>query len=297
MLENLEKGGKWGKGKGMNGQGKGYYGGTGQTGYRSPGKVIGKGINYWGEDDYTAAWGSEFENQYNYEYDDWNYGYGEAHYLEDQMMRLEHGNSNTTTEITNDNDNDNHTTTTKQLNAVSGKRDPLKGIESAKAVITHNKYIALTNEDDNDSDDDNDNDSEIEDKWTLVDYKTHSLNKRQRAKRRTIKQQKSNDDCYDGDEAIRDAAAMDRMSESAWIGMNTKEQCEYNPNKNTRQRRRQVHFNTTHNDIQIDTTSLQSHHNGTTMRSHNHCIHKASSPMPHATTISIALSHLLVMGK
>ena len=154
-------------------------------------------------------------------------------------MLLEHGNSNTTTETNSNNDNDNHTTTTKQLNAISSKRDPLRGTENAKAITTHNKYIALTNEDDNsndddnDNDNDNDNDSEAEDKWTLVDYKTHKPNKRQRAKRRIIKQQEYNDDCGGDDEAIRDAAAMNKMPESERIGMNTKEQCECNHNKHT----------------------------------------------------------------
>ena len=36
--------------------------GKGYKAYRSPGKIIGKGLNYWGEDDYTAAWGNEADN-------------------------------------------------------------------------------------------------------------------------------------------------------------------------------------------------------------------------------------------
>ena len=38
-------GGKWGKGKGYGGKGKSYYGVKGTNGYRSPGKVVGKGLN------------------------------------------------------------------------------------------------------------------------------------------------------------------------------------------------------------------------------------------------------------
>ena len=55
------EGGKWGKGKGKCGKGKGYFVGKGYKGYRSPGKAIGKGFNYWGEDDYTAAWGGDMD--------------------------------------------------------------------------------------------------------------------------------------------------------------------------------------------------------------------------------------------
>ena len=52
------------------------YGGEGFKGYRSPGKTIGKGLNYWGEDDYAAAWGEVFEYQNYYDHDDWNCDHG-----------------------------------------------------------------------------------------------------------------------------------------------------------------------------------------------------------------------------
>ena len=51
------KGGKWAKGKYKGGKGKGFNGGKNTKGYRAFGKAIGKGFNYWGEDDYAAAWG------------------------------------------------------------------------------------------------------------------------------------------------------------------------------------------------------------------------------------------------
>ena len=62
-----------GKGKGYKGKGKGYKGkGKGNKGgsyyrnnYRSPGKVIGKGLNYYANDEYSEAWGDEWGN-YNY---------------------------------------------------------------------------------------------------------------------------------------------------------------------------------------------------------------------------------------
>ena len=48
---------------------KHHFAGKWYKGYRSPGKAIGKGLNYWGEDDYIAAWGSEMD-YYNYDQDD-----------------------------------------------------------------------------------------------------------------------------------------------------------------------------------------------------------------------------------
>ena len=55
------KGCKNNKGKATGGKGKNYFNGKRAKGYRSPGKGIGKGLNDWGEDDYTAAWGNEME--------------------------------------------------------------------------------------------------------------------------------------------------------------------------------------------------------------------------------------------
>ena len=67
------KGGyKGGKGKGLKGsKGKGY------KGYRFPGKAIGKGPNYYSNEDYAEAWGDD----YNYEYYDQDYNQGEYGYI------------------------------------------------------------------------------------------------------------------------------------------------------------------------------------------------------------------------
>ena len=65
-----------GKGKGYKGKGKGYKGkGKGfKGGYRSPGKAVGKGLNYYSNDDYNDAWGAEQYN-YDYEYNGGEWGY------------------------------------------------------------------------------------------------------------------------------------------------------------------------------------------------------------------------------
>ena len=171
------KGGKWGQGKGECGEGKGCFVGKGYKGYRSPCKAIGKGFNYWGEDEYAAAWGSEMD-YYSYDADNWHYGYGESNYIGIHMMLLESSrDSQCTISKSNEDEhamthNHNSTTTNKQLKAVSGRRGPLKGTECTKVVTTHNEYIALTNEDDDDNDSDNDHDHDnSDDNWRLVEYK------------------------------------------------------------------------------------------------------------------------------
>ena len=70
-----------GKGKGWKG-GKGYKGGKGKgygggKGGRGKGTYIGKGLNYYGEEDYYNAWGGD---DYNYEYEDWGWG-GDNYYM------------------------------------------------------------------------------------------------------------------------------------------------------------------------------------------------------------------------
>ena len=158
-------------------------------------KQLAKDLIIWGEDEYIAAWGGDTE-YHNYEYDDWDYGYGETHYVGNQMMLLE--NSCTNTCVNSKNSDGMHTTTnhslsttiTKQVNAVSGKRDPLKGTECAEAVSIHNRYAALTNDDDDDNSDNdhnhnNDDDSEDGDNWRLVERKKANLNKRQRAQEKS----------------------------------------------------------------------------------------------------------------
>ena len=185
------KGGKWGKGKYKGGNGKGFNGGKNTKGYRALGKAIGKGLNYWGEDDYAAAWGGESDYYYNqYSGEDWEYGYGDANYVGNQMMLLEGGaitinNSNTITNtITN---------TNTSLKAVSGSRDSPRGIERAKLVTTHNKYILLmTDEHDNDSDSEDGNETDVIETTTNQNIK-HKPNKRQRQRTRLQRQHDNHD--------------------------------------------------------------------------------------------------------
>ena len=119
-------------------------------------------------------------------------------------------NDNATHSTTN---NSHRTTMTKQINAVAGRRDPLKGTECPKVTITHNNHLALTNEDGDDDDSDNNHNHNKDDdngngcNWILVEHKTANFNRRQRAKRRASIHQQRVDHSYDDDEAIRGAAA------------------------------------------------------------------------------------------
>ena len=64
------KGGYKGKGKGYKGKGKG------PKGYRSPGKAVGKGLNYYSNEEFLEAWGDEYNYNYNeYDHNNWDYGY------------------------------------------------------------------------------------------------------------------------------------------------------------------------------------------------------------------------------
>ena len=76
-LKGKGKGSKGGKGKGYNGgTGKGYKGCNGyKGGYRSPGEAIGKGLNYYSNEDYTEAWGNDYHDYNSYDYDDCNCGF------------------------------------------------------------------------------------------------------------------------------------------------------------------------------------------------------------------------------
>ena len=140
--------GKKGKGKGT--KGKDYYGSKGSKGYRSPGKVVGKGLNYWGEDEYTAAWGNEVH--YYYKYDEWDYTYGDMNHVGNQMMFLEH--HTTTTNKTKHQEKTRDELTITILHMVTGTIDPLKRTQRPTPISTQNKYSALGNEDDSDDEDD-----------------------------------------------------------------------------------------------------------------------------------------------
>lgn len=61
------------------------------------------------------------------------------------------------------------------MNTVSGKRDPLRGIESAKLIFASYRYLPLI-------EDDTDNDTDDEPNIKRHNDKTHNPNKRQRRK-------------------------------------------------------------------------------------------------------------------
>ena len=120
------KGGKWSKGKGNGVKGNGYYGGKGAKGYTSLGKAIGKGLNYWGEDEYLAAWGNEHEEYYGYDYR--NYGHADMNHVGDQLMLLEQcfRTQNEGEQHNGLHEERNTTTTTTTATLVTGGFDPLR---------------------------------------------------------------------------------------------------------------------------------------------------------------------------
>ena len=77
------------KGNGKYGQGyKG--GGTGKDkggGYRSFGKAVGKGLNYYGQEDYWDVWG----DGYYHDYDEWTEEVNDYNYIGNVAMMLEQG--------------------------------------------------------------------------------------------------------------------------------------------------------------------------------------------------------------
>ena len=134
---------------------------------------MGKGLHYLGEDEYLAAWGSEGDHFNNYDYSDWDYGYGEFNYMNNQLMSLECGIAQTEKHETQ---NISSTMTNK---TAPGKRDPLRGVEMSKPVSTHNKYIVLI-EEDQDSDSDDDDNRHVTNRQRIG--KPYNPNRRQRRK-------------------------------------------------------------------------------------------------------------------
>ena len=63
VLENLERVENGEKVENLKKAEKAEKVGNGEKDIGPPGKAIGKCFNHWGEDDYAAAWGSEFDNQ------------------------------------------------------------------------------------------------------------------------------------------------------------------------------------------------------------------------------------------
>ena len=143
-----------GKGKGKKGKGKkgGWNGGKGfgnyNYNYRSPGKGIGKGLNYF-DDDYWNAWG---DDQWGAGDGSWNWdgGWPNGGGMGNLTMMLENGERKENKKTDNGNG--------KQSRVKTGEWDALTNTRRNRDVPTHNKFEALRNEDDND--DDSDDDSE-----------------------------------------------------------------------------------------------------------------------------------------
>ena len=111
----------------------------------------------------------EYYNSYSNDYEDWDYGYGEAFHVGNQMMPLENG----TTTCTNTHDT---------IVTVSGKRDPLTGHKCGAPVTTHNRYIMLTETVENETDIEDDDNSSAEPANQKM--KKHRLDQRQRRRSR-----------------------------------------------------------------------------------------------------------------
>ena len=273
------KGGKWGKGKGKGNNGKGYYGGKGQQGYRSPGKAIGKGFKYWEKDDYMAAWGNEPE--YDHNWGEWAYGYGDMNYMGNHMMLLEHSTNNT-----NDMPNtpNNETTTWKTL---TGRHDPLTGRAQSSPIPTNNKYMILTSDIDSDDSDSDDTDNERTNTTTRRhNRRTYNPNKRQRQQARRRQQlldaqtQDLELDSNADDEKIRDAAVQDDVTESDWHALTNQHTndttTQHAAPNNGRQRpvkycNRNMHYTDPHNHTMRNTSCGSRHRTRCTTQCGSSC--------------------------
>ena len=207
-----------GEGAGYKGKGKGYKGGKGKGfkgAYRSQGKAIGKGLKYYSNDDYVEAWGDERYN-YDCEYNDGDWGYDTYSdgYVGKLTMMLERGTEETANELG---------VTRRDVEGLCaicieqfGTREVLTGRAMAKRVKVLNSFEALGDGDGDDGGDSTNTASQF------VQKKEVNHNKRQRAKRRFMISGRRS--CSDwGDEAIRDAAAADRVRESNWVAIGTKQ--------------------------------------------------------------------------
>lgn len=89
-----------------------------------------------------AAWGNE--NNYYYKYDDWGYSQGDMNHIGNQLMLLEHGMNTVSRE-------EQHIEV-HSINSdkVTGSFDPLRNTKQQRLIVIHNKYNALS--DDNDED-------------------------------------------------------------------------------------------------------------------------------------------------
>lgn len=137
---------------------------------KSAGKSAGKSLNYWGSDDYYAAWGWE-DNENNYS----GYGdYGAGNYIGNVAMMpkkgkgektsgddetdmtdsTRHDNDTDTTDSTRHDGDTTTTTTIEVIGRISGERDPLLNMARIEDVKLRNRYTALEDSvDEGDSED------------------------------------------------------------------------------------------------------------------------------------------------
>ena len=267
-MNALKGKGKKGKGKGKWGKGyKGKWNGGGKVGkgynyynsyQRSSGKGVGKGLNVF-DNDYWDAWGEEpqsWQGDDNNWYNDWSYGNGM-----DVMMMFERG-----CEREGD-DKEENEKNLKTMTKATGERDPLRNIERAKPIALHNKYEKLLEDLDNEDDDEEEEiaDTDIGTSESEADTcaRKHKPNKRQRLRRRQLHAAHGNSTaCYKDaqldqlhDEEVRDAAALENVSEADWQAIRNETECS-GVQHNVR-RAQQVHTNNLHNHLQTHTQPLQ----------------------------------------
>ena len=146
-----------GIGKGYKGTGQGFKGGGWKGGYRSPGKAVGKGFDYYGNEDHAEVSGEELYNsEYNQNGEDWNCDFYNNVYIVNVMVMLEKGNR-----YTKEREFD--------------KREVLTGRAMANFVKFQNRFGAFGGDDDDDNETE-DNDVEGDEWKTVKQSKKMNLN-------------------------------------------------------------------------------------------------------------------------
>ena len=128
----------------------------------------------------------------------WDYSCGGMSFVGNQVMMLEHGERG---------EMHNGKTTATTIQKVSGKRDPLRGVEQPKPVEIYNKYHLLIEDD---SDDSEDNESFDRSNSHTRPRKAYNPNKRQ-PRKTTIQRA-----CERGDGELRDVVAAEGYTEADW---------------------------------------------------------------------------------
>ena len=210
------------------GNGKGYGGGKGGKG---KGTYIGKGLNCYGGEDYYNPWGGD---DYSDDYEYWNWG-GDNYYMGvgNLTLMIERGGASGKTDprLTQTNSEgtfQTHSDEYETANVTCKRRET-----PIDVTTSHNQYQALQSDDSDDDDDHNDHEDTSDSTTTDRVEKHKDMNKRQRRRRReralqaTFQCQCSPQGCDDNadelgeidDEAVRDAAAANQITEDEWSGI------------------------------------------------------------------------------